>query len=189
MAQNMERTMAGKDGAKNAGGAGGAGGDDTAAKGGKKKMIMIAAIGAVVLLGGGVGGTYFLVKPDTAAAETAHVEEVLVPGDVTALDPITINLADGRYLKLGIALQQVASTGGGHGEGSSALDGSKALDLAIGEFSGLSMTDLSNAESRQHYKDELQEKIIEAYIGEPEKEGEEGHKQVMGIYLTQFVMQ
>jgi len=187
MAQNMERTMAGKDGAKKTGGTAGEG-DEAAAAGGKKKKILIAAVAAVVLLGGGAGGGYVLLKPDTAAAETEHVEEVLVPGDVTALDAVTINLADGRYLKLGIALQQVYAEAGGHG-GTTALDGSKALDLAIGEFSGVSMTDLSNAESRQHYKDELQEKIIEAYVSEPAEGETEGHKQVMGIYLTQFVMQ
>lgn len=186
MAQKMERKMS-SDNAKGKSGAGESAGGDTEGKSRKKKKLVIAAIAAVVLLGGGVGGTYTLMKPDTASATEEVKEEVLVPGDVTALDPITINLADGRYLKLGIALQQVLSEAGG--EGSSELDGSKALDLAIGEFSGLSINDLSNAESRQKYKDELEAKIIEAYVAEPLEEGEEGLKQVMGIYLTQFVMQ
>ncbi|NAZ86449.1 flagellar basal body-associated FliL family protein [Kineococcus indalonis] len=163
-------------------------GEETAA-GGKKKLIIVAALGAVLLAGGTGGGVFLLTKGDTAAAaETAHEEEHLTPGDVTTLDPISLNLADGHYLKLGLALQAVAVEGGGHG-GSSGPDGSKALDLAIQQFSGLSMTDLSNPEQRQHYKDELEHKIVEAYTEEPAEEGEAAHKTVMGIYLTQFVMQ
>jgi flagellar FliL protein len=187
MAQGMERKMSNSEGAKNASGSGGTGGGEASGKNGNKKKLLIAAMAAVILLGGGAGGAYTFMKPDSAAASDVVEEEVLVPGEVTALDPITINLADGRYLKLGIALQQVVSEAGG--EGSSAVDGAKALDLAIGEFSGLTMSDLSNSENRQKYKDELQGKIIEAYIAEPAKEGEKGLKQVMGIYLTQFVMQ
>ena len=162
-------------------------GEETA-PGGKKKLIIVAALGAVLLAGGTGGGVFLLTKGDTAAAaETAH-EEVLTPGDVVTLDPISLNLADGHYLKIGLALQAVAAEGGGHG-GSSGPDGSKALDLAIQQFSGLSMADLSNPEQRQHYKEELEHKIVEAYTEEPAEEGEAAHKTVMGIYLTQFVMQ
>ncbi|WP_432535481.1 flagellar basal body-associated FliL family protein [Kineococcus arenarius] len=154
-----------------------------AAPGGKKKLIIVAALGAVLLAGGTGGGVFLLTKSDTAAAATT--EETLEPGDVTTLDAISLNLADGHYLKLGLALQAVASESGSHST-STTLDGSKALDLAIAEFSGLSMTDLSNAEQRQHYKEVLQEKIIEAYTTETEGVA---HKEVMGIYFTQFVMQ
>ncbi|ABS06005.1 flagellar basal body-associated protein FliL (plasmid) [Kineococcus radiotolerans SRS30216 = ATCC BAA-149] len=160
--------------------------DDTTPGTKKKKMIIVGALGAVLLLGGGVGGTYMLVKPAEAAA-TETVKEELVPGDVTALDPVSINLADGHYLKIGLALQGVLVEGGGEGHGSGGPDGSKALDLAIAEFGGLSMADLSNAKQRQHYKDELQEKIITAYK-EKDEEGVE-HETIMGIYLTEFVMQ
>ena len=177
--------MAGKNGGKTPS-AGGDGGATPDAAGGKKKKLIVIGLGALLLLGGGAGGTYLLVKPAAAAEEP--VEEVLVPGEVTALDPITLNLADGHYLKLGLALQATASTGGGH-EGSGGPDGSKALDLAIAEFSGLSTAELSDTAKRDHYKDELQEKIITAYEEEPAKEGEHPHKVVMGIYFTQFVTQ
>jgi flagellar FliL protein len=160
-------------------------GEGEAKPGGPKKLIIIIAAGAVLLAGGTGAGVFMLTKGDTAAA--AETEEVVyTPGDVTALDPISVNLADGHYLKIGLALQGVLAEGGGHGA-SSGLDGSKALDLVIAEFSNLSMTDLQNAEQRTHYKDALQEKIIHAY----ESTDEEGvhHKEVLGIYLTQFVMQ
>ncbi|WP_432564115.1 flagellar basal body-associated FliL family protein [Kineococcus sp. SYSU DK003] len=159
-------------------------GDGESKPGGMKKLIVIGAAAAVLLAGGTGAGVFMLTKGDTAAAATTE-EEHLEPGDVTALDPISVNLADGHYLKIGVALQAVASEAGGHGS-STTLDGSKALDLVIAEFSNLSMTDLQNAEQRNHYKDELQEKIIEAYTHEVE---EVETKQVMGIYLTQFVMQ
>lgn len=150
---------------------------------GKKKMIIIAAGAAVLLAGGTGGGVWFLTK-DASAATAAHVEEVLTPGDVVALDAISLNLQDG-YLRVGIALQSVASDSGGHG--SSGPDGNKALDLLISQFSGLAKADLATPEAREHHKQLLQEKIIEAYK-EKAEDGTE-HKTVMGIYFTQFVMQ
>lgn len=154
--------------------------------GGPKKLIVIGAAVAVLLAGGTGAGVFLMTKGDTAAAAETHEEEVLVPGDVTTLDPISVNLADGHYLKIGVALQAVYAEAGGHG-GSTGLDGSKAYDLIISQFSNLSMTDLENAEQRNRYKDELTAKIIEAYTAEDE-EGV-AHKEVMGLYLTQFVMQ
>lgn len=158
-------------------------GGESAPAGKKKKLIIIAAL-AVVLLGGGGAGALVLTKDDSSSAATEVVEPVA--GDVVPLDGISLNLADGHYLKIGIALQAVAAEGEGHGS-SGGPDGSKALDLTIAEFSGLSMADLSNAEQRQHYQDELQEKIITAYKTKDDAGVE--HETVMGIYLTQFVMQ
>ncbi|WP_328291712.1 flagellar basal body-associated FliL family protein [Kineococcus sp. NBC_00420] len=162
-------------------------GDGEAKPGGKKKMIIIAA-GAAVLLAGGVGGgVFFLTKGDSASAATATPTPTLTPGDVTALDPISVNLADGHYLKIGVGLQGVLAASSGHEGSSTGLDGSKAYDLIINEYSNLSMSDLENADQRNHFKDELQGKIIEAYKTHDDKGvATEG---VMGIYLTSFVMQ
>ena len=164
-------------------------GEGDATPGGAKKLIIIGAAAAVLLAGGTGAGVFMLTKGDSAAAAEATPTPTLTPGDVTALDPISVNLADGHYLKIGVGLQAVAAEGGegGHGGGSTALDGSKAYDLIISEFSGLSMTDLANAEQRNHYKDELQEKIVHAYMTH-DAEGEETQG-VMAIYLTSFVMQ
>lgn len=161
--------------------------DGEAKPGGAKKLIIIGAAAAVLLAGGTGAGVFMLTKGDTAAASEATATPTLTPGTVTALDPISVNLADGHYLKIGVGLQGVAAEGGGHEGGGDALDGSKAFDLIISQFSNLSMTDLQNAEQRDHLKNELQEKIIEAYTTHDEK-GEET-KSVMGIYLTSFVMQ
>src|SRR5690349_4154033 len=94
--------------------------EDAPKKGGKKKLIMILAIVLVALAGGGAGG-YFMFAPKKAEAE------VLVAGVVVPLDAVTINLADGHYLKLKMTLQATDKA-------AEAPDGSKALDAAISLF-------------------------------------------------------
>jgi flagellar FliL protein len=160
-------------------------GDGEAKPGGRKKLIIIVAAAAVLVAGGAGGGVFLLTKGDSASASTATPTPTLTPGTVTALDPISVNLADGHYLKIGVALQGVASAAKSEG-GATALDGSKAYDLIINEYSNLSMTDLENSDQRNKYKDELQKKVIEAYTTETDGTKEEA---VMGIYLTSFVMQ
>jgi flagellar FliL protein len=88
------------------------------------------------------------------------------------LDAITINLADGHYLKLKMSLQLTADAG------SEEIDGSHALDLAINEYSNRPMAELFSNEERNRTKTELLEKISEAY-----------EKKVMDIYFTTFVIQ
>jgi flagellar protein FliL len=126
-----------------------------------KKMLLILIVVAVLALG---GGAYFLLlKP-------SGEEPAPEPGEVLALDAITVNLSEGHFLKLKIALQATL-------EVTEDVDGSKALDLAVDQFSNLSVAELGN-EGRVKHKAELKDKIVEAYEGE-----------VMDIYLTDFVMQ
>ncbi len=93
------------------------------------------------------------------------------PGAVVSLDPVTINLADSHYLKVGIALQATATA---HEE----PDGSKALNLAIDQYTNVEVSELQTAEGRAKLKEELTEKIKEAY-----------EQEVMAIYYTTFVTQ
>lgn len=139
---------------------------------GKKKLIMIIAI-VVVLLGGGAGG-YFMFKPSAATAEPAPVAGVVVP-----LDAVTINLADGHYLKLKMTLQ---ATDKAH----EAPDGSKALDIAISLFSNMDSTELLTSEGREKYKKELTEQVVKGY--EEETDGTK-EKLIMDVYFTTFVIQ
>jgi flagellar FliL protein len=129
----------------------------------KKSKKMLLLIVAVVLVAAGGGGAYIMLG-DKGPPPPPE------PGEVLKLDPITVNLTDGHYLKLGIALQATADV-------SEELEGSKALDLAVDEFSNRSVAQLGN-EGRAKLKKELKEKVVEAYEGE-----------VMDIYLTDFVMQ
>jgi flagellar protein FliL len=137
-------------------------GEGAAAPKKKGKLVMIIIIVLVLVLGG-VGYLKFFKKKGPAPAPKA--------GAVVALDPITINLTGGHFLKLGLALQVTAKV-------KEAPDGSKALDLAVNELSNRSIAELSSNKTRNTIKEELKEKVVKAYDDE-----------VMDIYFTQFVMQ
>ena len=145
-----------------------ASGED-APKKSKKKLIIMLAVVLVALIGGGAGG-YFMFKPAEAEAEPEPVAGVVVP-----LDALTINLADGHYLKLKLSLQATA-------DAVEAPDGSKALDIAIDLFSNRPMAELFSNEERVRAKEELKVKVVKAYT-------EEDVKMVMDVYFTTFVIQ
>jgi len=146
--------MSGKDGA----------GEDAPKK--KSKKLLIIVLGAVIMLGGG-GGAYAMM----GAGDKAEAEPKPEPGVVVALDAVTINLADGHYLKIKIALQATADV-------AEEPDGSKALDRTISYFSDRKIAELSSHEGREKAKEELVKEVSEAYEGE-----------IMDIYFTEFVMQ
>jgi flagellar FliL protein len=136
---------------------------------GKKKLVLVLVVLLLV-----AGAAYKLVLAPKPAAD-AEPE----PGAVLKLDPITLNLTEGHYLKMTLALQFTVegSAAGGHGGGAE-LDGSKALDIAIDQLSNRRMAELNTAKARNVAKEKLQKAIVEAY-----------HHDVMAIYLTEFVMQ
>ncbi len=145
--------------------------DDKAAEGAeapkKSKKMLIIIIAAVVLLGGGGAGAYFMFFKSSGEKE----EVVYEPGAVVPLESITINLDDGHFLKVSIALQVTA-------DAAHEPDGSQALDLIITQFSNKSVAELSTNEGREAMKKELIEKVKHAY-----------HEEVYDIYFTEFVMQ
>ena len=148
--------------------------EEAPAKGGRKKKIIGAVVMLVALLGAGGGGfVMFTGGGGEEAAEAAEAEPV--PGAVVPLEPITINLADGRYLQVGIALQEAYAEGGGH---AAETDGSQALDILIHHLSGKPMSELASTEQREAVKAVLVEEIAHAY-----------HDHVYDIYFTSFVMQ
>lgn len=138
-----------------------AGAEEAPEKGSKKKLIMILV--AVLALGG--GGYFMFLKPKPAGPPE--------PGEVIKLEPIQVNLAGGHYLRIGIALQAVVGAGG-HGP----IDGSKALDAVIAEFSGLPMNEVNDPKQRAKLKKGLEKELDELY-----------HHEVMGVYFTEFVTQ
>jgi flagellar FliL protein len=127
----------------------------------KKKIMLLAAV-AVLFTVAGVAGKVMLMGPSESKPE---------PGTVVSMDAITINLAGGHYLKMKLALQATA-------EAAEKPDGSKALDIAISQYSNREMAELSSTSGRTKAKGELLEAVKHAY---------EGH--VMDIYFTEFVMQ
>ncbi|HJQ06736.1 MAG TPA: flagellar basal body-associated FliL family protein [Nocardioides sp.] len=131
------------------------------AQGSKKKLV----IGIVVLLlAVGGAGYWFFLKPSGPA--------VPKPGAVAPLDSIQVNLADGHYLRLGIALQLTT------GAGKDPVDGSKALNAAIEVFSGLPVAEVNKRSQREKLRGELEKDLEKAYDGD-----------VMDVYFTEFVTQ
>ncbi|WP_448642562.1 flagellar basal body-associated FliL family protein [Geodermatophilus sp. URMC 63] len=137
--------------------------------GGKKKLLLVLV---VLLVAAGAGAYFFLF----AGSGEAAAEEP-VAGEVLALEPVTVNLAGGGYLKIGITLQGTEAAASGHGGG---LDGSKALDILISTYSQAQPADVTGA--REALKESLEHQIVEAYT-------EDGEEMVMGIYLTEYVTQ
>jgi flagellar protein FliL len=135
----------------------------------KKKLIIILV--AVLLVAG--GGGYFMFGRGGGTKEPPKP----VKGEVVPLDAITINLAGGHFLKLGIALQATAAV-------KEPPDGSEALDIAIEIFSNHTVAELNSTEGREKFKKELVKEVVAAYQ-DPKTKVQE----IMDVYFTSFVMQ
>jgi flagellar protein FliL len=126
---------------------------------GRRKKVLILAVALVVVA---AAAWWFLLRPSGTSEPQ--------PGAILPLESTQINLADGHYLKIGIALQLV--------EGAGEVDGSKALDATIDLFSGQSVADISRSETRKTLKRKLSAQLEDRYDGD-----------VMGVYFTEFVTQ
>ena len=182
----MKLKRAGKDATPTAG----ASQTATASKKGTNNLIP-AAVLAVGLLGGGffMGGQQG--GAGTAGAMTpppeAAAPEDTGTGPVQSLEPITLNLADGHFLKVGIALQLAESDAaeGGHGSGGGEeVAAAKALDIAISLLGSHTMDELADPDDREKVKLELSERVAEAYTDPTTHQ-----PTVTKVYFTEFVMQ
>jgi flagellar FliL protein len=147
------------------------------AKGGKNRLIMIALV--VVALVGGIKG--FVLGGGKAAAAGPVTTTTTAPGPVVTLEPVTLNIAGGRFLKVGFALQLSGDhTGDAHAKDSSdpTKGYARAVDMAIEVLGGRKFEELVTTEGRSAAKEELAHRLEEAYPHEVE-----------GLYFTQFVMQ
>ena len=154
-------------------------------KGGKGNLIpavvvCVGLLGAGYFMSGGGGG-----KAAPAAAAGAEGGEAaaagttpttLAPGEtVSTGDAITLNLSDGRFLKVAISLQLAKGVSAEH---FTPAESAKALDAAISFLGSKSYAELAAPGARDAAKAELSKKIAGLY-----------EKEVIGIYFTQFVMQ
>ena len=126
--------------------------------GGKKKKLIVLLLVLVLA----AAAWFLFLRPSGPSAPQ--------PGEVAALDPIQVNLADGHYLRLGLALQLT--------QGTAKVDGSKALDASIDLFTGKPADRLAQPAYREQLKKQLEAKLEKSYEGE-----------VMGVYFTDFVTQ
>lgn len=125
-----------------------------------KKFLIIL----VVVLAVG-GGAYKFLMPTKVSAP--------VGGDVVPMDPMTLNLTDGHYLKIATAVQLVK------GKATPAnFSSSQAAELVIDQFSNRPADSLSSNAARKKLTSELLVNLKKAYPGE-----------VYDVFLTQFVTQ
>ncbi|MDQ2650663.1 MAG: flagellar basal body-associated FliL family protein [Actinomycetota bacterium] len=149
---------------------------------GSSKLKMIGMAAAFVAIGAVAGPKLMGGAPAQAASGEATTTTV-EPGPIVVLDKVTLNLADGHLLQVGLALELSPGAGSGGGHGTAAEDDptkgyAKALDATIEILGGESMGSLSEAGGRDRAKHALEEELHELYHGE-----------VVGVFFHQFVMQ
>lgn len=127
-------------------------------KRGWKKLVLLAV--ALLLVAG--AAYWFVLRPSDPTAPPE-------PGEIVNLDATQINLADGHYLRLGLALQLTTTA--------KEANGSKALDAAIQLFSGKRLEQLEGGR-RDVLKQRLATELEHLYEGD-----------VMDVYFTEFVTQ
>ena len=152
-------------------------------KGSMAKSVALAAAFAAVgafagprLLGTGAADA-------AGAGAAAGATTTTAPGPTVVLDAVTLNLADGHLLQVGLALELSHEAAGGSGHGEAADDDptkgyARALDAAIAVFGDRSMAVLSEPGGRHQAKADLEQALGELYNGA-----------ITGVYFHQFVMQ
>ncbi|WP_298458352.1 flagellar basal body-associated protein FliL [uncultured Cellulomonas sp.] len=136
----------------------------------RRKRLVVVLV--VVLLAGAGAGYWFVLGPGAASGPaTEEVQAQPVPGVVQTVEPVSINLADGRYLRIGLGLQLPA-------EIEEEIDPARALDRTISVFSGRSVDEVTSPEGRASLKVELTQQLHEAYEGE-----------VLEVFFTEYVTQ
>lgn len=144
---------------------GGSGGENAPAKG--RKKLAIIAILAVVLLAAAGAGAYlvFLKKPGPPAPPKG--------GAMVQMDPQTLSLAEGHFLKIQIAIQLV--------EGKATpetFETVQAAQILIDTFSNRPVKELTTNAARKSLTADVLAALKKAYPGE-----------VFDVFLTQFVIQ
>ena len=145
-------------------------------------VVAVGLLGAAYLMKGGGTKKAGATTTHGATATTSTTDPMAAPAtpkslaEIAKLDDITLNLADGHFLKLGLALQLAPkgvvtdyTTGGAS---------AKALDLAIQVFGRDTYAQLVQPALREQAKEQLSKQVVTAYSGH-----------VQGIYITDFVMQ
>jgi len=133
-----------------------------------KKKLMIIVLVVVLAVGGGAAYVLLGKKGGGEPAAVPPPEK----GAVLTIEPVSLNLAEGHYLRLGLALQLTKDAG------EETPDTAAALDHAIALFSGHTIAEVSDPATRDALKAELVGQLDEVYEGK-----------VMDVYLTNYVTQ
>jgi flagellar FliL protein len=157
-------------------------GTEGGARSGKVKTVGMA-VGFVVL--GALIGPKVLGGGSAPAGATEGTTTTTAAGPVVVLDAVTLNLADGHLLQVGLALEldpNAEAAGGAHGEKPDESDPTKgyakAIDATIDVLGDETMATLSAPGGREAAKSALEGVLHDLYEGE-----------IVGVYFHQFVMQ
>jgi flagellar protein FliL len=150
-------------------------------------LVAVGLLGAGAMAGGLVGGGTAAAEgagQGTEEAEAAASEAPDHLGPLVELEAVTVNLADGRFLKVGAALELDADAMGEEGSGEAPADGESPIptapvyDVLIAEFNRRTVPELTDPAVREEVKARLLEQLAQMY-------GE----QIADIWFTEFVMQ
>ena len=146
-------------------------GAEAAPKKSRKRLVVILLV--VVVLAAAGAGWYVFLGPGhaTGTAAAPKPTPTQVAGQVLTVDPVSVNLAGGHYLRLGLAIQLSDAV-------KQTPNASRALDLAIALYSGRTVDEVSAPATRDQLKAQLLTQLRQAY-----GEG------VMDVYLTDYVTQ
>jgi flagellar FliL protein len=156
-------------------GADGEGGEGKKKKGNLLPAIVIA-VGLIVggkMMGGGKAAP-------AASASATSTTSTTVLGPVIKLDPITLNMADGHFLRVGLGFQMTAEVAAPAKPDTTDASGeyAKALDIAIKDLGGRSYGELVTPTGRDAAKEALLADLKKAYP-----------KEIEDVYFTEFVLQ
>jgi len=144
-----------------------------------RKRVILAVVAVVVLAAGAVVGMKLFASPPARQPDPATV-----PGTIEKIDSMTVNLADGRYLKVGVALQlskkasPTAVVEGASTDGAVTFDPARAQDAVITVFGRRTYGQLLAAGGREKAQGALLKEVNKRYTGG-----------VLGVYFTEFLMQ
>ena len=141
--------------------------DEPVKKKGKKKKLVIVLVLVLVL----VAGAKFMLGGKKAPTGVAAAPK---PGPVVAIDAVTVNLAGGHYLRIGVAVQFTSKV-----SATAPPDGAMATDQTITFFTGQDPSPLETGAGLADAKKGLEAKIATAYPDDP----------IYDILFTSFVVQ
>ena len=141
---------------------------------------------ALVLAGGIAAGGYFMGGGSATPADaTATTVAAVEPGEIAVLDPLTVNLAGGRYLRVGVSILTAKDFEVLHGDVHKGEPSrfapeheNRMRDQVIALFSGRQLSDVVGGEQLDEAKDELLERANEVLEGK-----------ALEVYFTEFVTQ
>lgn len=142
----------------------------------KRKLLVVVGVVAVVAVAALAVPklTHKKAAPSPKAAALA-----VANGPIDSLDPVTVNLADGHLLQVGVAVQESTAANAK----TITADQPRILDALITVFSGWTYPALLGDAGHEQARNQLEAKMQALFppVG--------GIPQVAGVYFTTFVMQ